>query len=145
MMRGALSCPVLVAREVGLVILGIDPGLAHTGWGLSRSGVARSAVVPTVVSRPVPEVRSRCACRISPMTFKDVVERYRPDTAAVESIYFGANVRSAIPTAHARGAALCGAFGVRARDWRVHAHASNRLWWAPAPRTSGRSPTWYAR
>ena len=37
---------------------------------------------------------------------KDVVERYRPDTAAVESIYFGANVRSAIPTAHARGAAL---------------------------------------
>ena len=35
-----------------------------------------------------------------------MVERYRPQEAAVEGVYFGANVRSAIPTAHARGAAL---------------------------------------
>ena len=90
-----------------MVILGIDPGLAHTGLGgLLRNGAERFAVVPTAVLRPVPEARSRCACRIYARDLKGVVERYRPDTAAIESIYFGANVRSAIPTAHARGAAL---------------------------------------
>lgn len=36
--------------------------------GLSRSGAARFAAVPTVVSRPARVVRSRCACRISPAT-----------------------------------------------------------------------------
>ena len=35
-----------------------------------------------------------------------VVERYHPQEACIESVYFGVNVRSAIPTAHARGAAL---------------------------------------
>ena len=60
--------------------------------------------MPMAASRPVPEVRSRCACRISPMTLR--VSWSAIDTAAIESIYFGANVRSAIPTAHARGAAL---------------------------------------
>ena len=34
------------------------------------------------------------------------VARFHPESAAIEEVYFGANVRSAIPTAHARGAAL---------------------------------------
>ena len=62
--------------------------------------------MPTGVSRPARAVRSRCVCHISPATSRVSWSVIRPDTAAIESIYFGANVRSAIPTAHARGAAL---------------------------------------
>ena len=48
-----------------------------------------------------------------------VVDRYQPHAAAVEGIYFGANVRSAIPTAHARGAALvaCSLAGVEVGEY----------------------------
>ena len=105
-MRGALSILCLWRGEVGLVILGIDPGLAHTGWGLSRSGVARSAVVPTVVSRPVPEVRSRCACRISPMTLRMSSSVIDPTRLLSRVSTLAPTFVPAIPTAHARGAAL---------------------------------------
>ena len=70
-----------------MVILGIDPGLAHTGWGI------------------IEERRGEVRCRAYGC-IETSAGSYRPDTAAIESIYFGANVRSAIPTAHARGAAL---------------------------------------
>ena len=86
-----------------MVILGIDPGLAHTGWGIieERRGEVRCRAYGCIET----SAGSPLAVRLSHIAhdLKDVVERYRPDTAAVESIYFGANVRSAIPTAHARG------------------------------------------
>lgn len=89
-----------------MVILGIDPGLAHTGWGIieERRGEVRCRAYGCIET----SAGSPLAVRLSHIArdLKSVVERYRPDTAAIESIYFGANVRSAIPTAHARGAAL---------------------------------------
>ena len=89
-----------------MVILGIDPGLAHTGWGIieERRGEVRCRAYGCIET----SAGSPLAVRLSHIAhdLKDVVERYRPNTAAIESIYFGANVRSAIPTAHGRGAAL---------------------------------------
>ena len=89
-----------------MVILGIDPGLAHTGWGIieERRGEVRCRAYGCIET----SAGSPLAVRLSHIAhdLKGVVERYRPNTAAIESIYFGANVRSAIPTAHARGAAL---------------------------------------
>ena len=89
-----------------MVILGIDPGLAHTGWGVveERGGEVRCRAygcIETSAGSPL-SVRLRHIAD----DLKSVVERYAPHTAAIESIYFGANVRSAIPTAHARGAAM---------------------------------------
>ena len=74
-----------------MVILGIDPGLAHTGWGIieERRGEVRCRAYGCIET----SAGSPLAVRLS-------------HTAAIESIYFGANVRSAIPTAHALGAAL---------------------------------------
>ncbi len=103
---GPCLAPCLWRGEVGLVILGIDPGLAHTGWGIieERRGEVRCRAYGCIET----SAGSPLAVRLSHIArdLKGVVERYRPDTAAIESIYFGANVRSAIPTAHARGAAL---------------------------------------
>ena len=48
-----------------------------------------------------------------------VANRYHPNVAAIESIFFGANTRSAIPTAHARGAALvaCSFAGIEVGEY----------------------------
>ena len=48
-----------------MIILGIDPGLGTTGWGVIRAeGNRLSATSPTVVSRPTASRRSHAACRI---------------------------------------------------------------------------------
>ena len=121
-MRGALSCAVLVARGGWLGYLGHRPGLAIRVGGLSRSGAARFAAVPTVASRPARAVRSRCACRISPMTLRmssSVIDRHGccREHLLWRQRSFG-HPYGACPRCCTRGA-----FGMRARDWRVHAHA----------------------
>ena len=85
-----------------MVILGIDPGLAHTGWGVveTRGPACRARAygcVATTAAEPI-DVRLGRIYR----ELRDVIERYGP----TESIYFGENTKSAIATAQARGAAI---------------------------------------
>lgn len=89
-----------------MVILGIDPGLAHTGWGIveERCGEVRCRAYGCIETSAGSDLAARLRRIADELTA--VVDRYHPQEAAVEGIYFGANVRSAIPTAHARGAAL---------------------------------------
>ncbi len=89
-----------------MIILGIDPGLANTGWGIAetRGGDMRARAYGCIHTPAGGEMAPRLRRIADELTA--VVRRYHPDAAAVEGIYFGANVRSAIPTAHARGAAL---------------------------------------
>lgn len=89
-----------------MIILGIDPGLANTGWGVieTRGGDMRARAYGCIHTSAGSDMAPRLRHIADDLTA--VVERYHPQAAAVEGIYFGANVRSAIPTAHARGAAL---------------------------------------
>ena len=89
-----------------MVILGIDPGLAHTGWGVveTRGSACRARAygcVTTHAKEPI-DVRLGRICR----TLREVIEKYGPTELAIESIYFGENTKSAIATAQARGAAI---------------------------------------
>ena len=89
-----------------MVILGIDPGLAHTGWGVveTRGAVCRARAygcVTTTASEPIDLRLGRIYRRL-----REVIERYGPTELAIESIYFGENTKSAIATAQARGAAI---------------------------------------
>lgn len=102
-----------------MVILGIDPGLAHTGWGIveERRGEVRARAYGCIETSAGSDLAARLR-RIAD-ELSAVVRRYQPQEAAVEGIYFGANVRSAIPTAHARGAALvaCSLCGVEVGEY----------------------------
>lgn len=89
-----------------MIILGIDPGLAHTGWGVveTRGSVCRARAygcVTTTADEPI-DLRLGRICR----TLSEVIEKYGPTELAIESIYFGENTKSAIATAQARGAAI---------------------------------------
>lgn len=89
-----------------MVILGIDPGLAHTGWGVveTRGPACRARAygcVATTAAEPIDVRLGRIYREI-----RDVIERYGPTELAIESIYFGENTKSAIATAQARGAAI---------------------------------------
>ena len=96
-----------------MIILGIDPGLAHTGWGVveTRGSLVRARAYGCIASsadEPIDMRLGRIFREIS-----QVIEAYGPTDLAIEKIFFGQNARSAIPTAQARGAAIaaCAASG----------------------------------
>ncbi len=91
------------------VILGIDPGLRVTGWGIV--GVQDDALfspasgaIATKAKRP-PEERLHHIYR----ELCDVIARWRPAVVAVEDPFVGDNVRSAFAVGEARAVALLAA------------------------------------
>jgi crossover junction endodeoxyribonuclease RuvC len=89
-----------------VLILGLDPGSIHTGYGLVRKhGSALQPVDAGRFSCPrgldLPRRLAHLAGRLG-----DLVDRQRPDLAVLETPFHGMNVRSLIVLAQARGALL---------------------------------------
>ena len=89
-----------------MIILGIDPGLANTGWGIveQRGGQFACLAYGCVVTRAGEPVAQRLA--LIHDSLRDVIVRYSPSEVAVESVFFGTNAKSAFATGQARGVAL---------------------------------------
>lgn len=89
-----------------MVILGIDPGLAHTGWGVveTRGPVCRARSYGCVVTQAHESIDLRLGRIYTEL--RRVIEKYGPTELSIEGIYFGENTKSAIATAQARGAAI---------------------------------------
>jgi crossover junction endodeoxyribonuclease RuvC len=84
-------------------ILGIDPGLASTGWGIvdcSRGKI--NYVDHGIIKTKADQIRSERLLFIF-QSIRSLIEKYKPQQAAMETLYFGKNVTSAIPVAEARG------------------------------------------
>jgi len=89
-----------------MIILGIDPGLANTGWGvIERSGPRCKAVAYGCISSGPREPLASRLARIHD-DIRAVIGRYDPSECAVESVFFGTNAKSAFATGQARGVAL---------------------------------------
>ncbi len=88
-------------------VLGVDPGSRLTGWGLLEINGARSTLIDAGVlsvgdsSCPLPRRLGRLYRELL-----DLVERGRPQVAAVETPFHGVNSRDALRLAHARGVIL---------------------------------------
>ena len=88
------------------IILGIDPGLQRTGWGVIACEGARMSWIAHGVVAPVSS--APLADRLGALVrgIQDVIETYRPNEAAVEEVFMAKNAQSALLLGHARGAAL---------------------------------------
>jgi crossover junction endodeoxyribonuclease RuvC len=86
-------------------VLGVDPGSSATGWALVVAEGNRYRLEATGVVRPKGDDR---AARLADLErrFLEVVERARPDCAAVESSFSGRNPRSGLALAESRGVIL---------------------------------------
>ena len=88
------------------VILGIDPGLANTGWGIVHQAGSRLACeaygcVSTSASWDLASRLGKIFEQVSA-----VVERFSPSYCGIETVWFGQNITAAFATGQARGAAL---------------------------------------
>jgi crossover junction endodeoxyribonuclease RuvC len=92
-----------------VIVLGIDPGTANTGYGVVLATSGRLAaldggVIGTDAGEPLERRLTRIHARVS-----DLISEHAPQAVAIEDIYFGQNARSAFQVGQARGAVLlCG-------------------------------------
>ena len=87
-------------------ILGIDPGLAATGWGVISGDGGRLACIGYGVIRTKASTPTGTRLEVIFDGVTDIARRYGPAAAGIESIYFTKNISSAIPVAQARGVVL---------------------------------------
>ena len=88
------------------IIIGIDPGLASTGYGVieSRDNRMRHICHGVISTAPALTTGSRLVAIESELAV--IIDRFRPEDAAVESLFFARNVKTALPVAQARGVIL---------------------------------------
>ena len=88
------------------VVMGIDPGLAHTGWGiiLQRGSKLECLAYGCVTTDPKWDLPSRLNKIYEQIAA--VIERFEPTSLGIETVWFGENVSAAFGTGQARGAAL---------------------------------------
>ena len=88
------------------VILGLDPSLRGTGFGVIELGKAQPrALAHGTISCSASWPHSRCLANIS-QSIRDVLRKFRPTVCAVEGLFFAQNLQTAIVMGEARGAAL---------------------------------------
>ncbi len=88
------------------IILGIDPGLANTGWGVvAQKGSQLSCVAYGCVTTDKDAPLAHRLMKIH-QQMGAVISRFKPQYVGVETVWFGVNVQSAFATGQARGAAL---------------------------------------
>ncbi len=93
-----------------LLVLGIDPGTAVTGYGVvARRGVGAVSLVECGVIRTSSHEPLAERIREIYLEVDRLLERHNPAAVSVENVFQGKNVRSALTLGHARGAILLAA------------------------------------
>jgi len=92
-----------------MVVLGIDPGTASTGFGVvegvgSRLRSLDGGVIATAAGIPLELRLADIHGRIG-----ELLDEHAPDAVAIEELYFGANARTAFAVGQARGVVLLAA------------------------------------
>ena len=101
-----------------MLILGLDPSLSCTGWGVVRAEGSRLSHLANgqIATDPKAPIAQRLAALQAGIA--EVIAAHRPDRAAAEEVFVNKNPQSTIKLAQARGAVLaaCGAIGLEVRE-----------------------------
>ena len=102
-----------------MIVVGIDPGTASTGYGVvESSGSTLNMLAAGVIETPSAARLERRLAEIHGHVV-DLLEGYRPNAIAIEELYFGANARTAFAVGQARGVVLlaAGQRGIPSRSY----------------------------
>ena len=91
-------------------ILGIDPGLRVTGFGVIRKEGQRLSYIASGTIQ-VPDVDFPSRLKVILEGVGQVVSTYQPDCSAIEIVFSNVNPQSTLLLGQARGAAICGLVG----------------------------------
>jgi crossover junction endodeoxyribonuclease RuvC len=89
-----------------VVILGIDPGTAITGWGVINCNTS----IPVLIEygHILTQAKTPLSDRLDIIhkNLTTIIMKYKPNVVAVEELFFAKNVKTAITVGHARGVIL---------------------------------------
>jgi crossover junction endodeoxyribonuclease RuvC len=101
-----LTPPRLSTALQHKVILGLDPSLRGTGYGIIRWQKPRPQLLAEgTIRTPSGWERSRCLLHIS-RTLREVLAQHHPTVCAVEGLFYAQNLQTALILGEARGASL---------------------------------------
>jgi len=88
------------------IILGIDPGIADTGYGIIQTDGSRLVCLAygSIKTPAGTDLVDRLAKLY--LELDKIIKKYRPQLAAVEELFFNKNVRTALIVGQARGVVL---------------------------------------
>lgn len=88
------------------IILGIDPGIADTGYGLikNEAGKLTCLAYGSIKTKAGVDLADRLLTLNQELS--KIIKKFQPDLAAVEQLFFNKNVRTALVVGQARGVAL---------------------------------------
>ena len=89
-----------------MIVLGIDPGLLQTGFGLIKVGSNKNQVIDYGTISP--NSKDKLALRLFAI-YNDlisIIDQYKPSIMAIEEVFYGKNVKSALLLGHARGVSM---------------------------------------
>lgn len=92
-----------------IVVMGIDPGSTNTGFGVVRVAGSRMHAVDAGVVEAPSGLAPDQALRHVHEGLSELISWHEPEAVAVEQLYFGKNVRTAIGVGQARGVAVLAA------------------------------------
>lgn len=87
-------------------VLGIDCGTERTGYGVIESDGRRHGMIAAGCIRTSTKAPFEKRLRSIAGELRELMATYRPDSAAVEEVFFAVNAKSALRLSHVRGVAL---------------------------------------
>jgi crossover junction endodeoxyribonuclease RuvC len=89
-----------------MIILGIDPGTATTGYGVIEQKGGNVSLVDygVIITEPNQPLEHRLEKLYDQL--EDIIDEYNPEEIAIEQLFFSANVKTAMAVGQARGVIL---------------------------------------
>jgi crossover junction endodeoxyribonuclease RuvC len=104
------AIPACTGMALPMKILGIDPGLRTTGFGIiSQQGGKLAYVASGTIKTPDADLPQRLKVILSGVA--EIIRTYSPDCAAIEKVFVNVNPQSTLLLGQARGAAICALVG----------------------------------
>jgi crossover junction endodeoxyribonuclease RuvC len=89
-----------------MIVLGIDPGLASTGFGVVTGREERLVALDGGTIKTAPGLPGERRLVLVAQRLREILAEHECDAMALEELYFGQNVRTAFAVGHARGVAM---------------------------------------
>lgn len=88
------------------IILGLDPGIADTGWGvIVKNGHELTVVDCGSISTPA-KMEMTARLKLLHVELVKIMKKYKPEAVSVEQLFFARNVTTALIVGQARGVCL---------------------------------------
>src|SRR3989344_4418489 len=89
-----------------MIIIGFDPGVAITGWGVIKKDKQQPVFVNTGVIRTTAKLALSDRLSIIFDQSQSLLRQFKPDVCVLEEIFFNTNAKTALLVGHARGVVM---------------------------------------